>query len=557
MVENDRVLDLLVEWDVQRRNGLTPTPEALCPDDLETQAELRGRIQKRLRLEALLEPPTIGTGDATLPPMPTLDNYDILEVLGHGGMGVVYKARQRNLDRLVALKMILAGPLGSSAELARFRTEGEAVARLQHDNIVRIYEVAERAGHAYLALELVDGGTLAQYLDGKPMAPRKAAELVLTLARAVQHAHEHGIIHRDLKPANILLARAPDRHSDSLPFVPKIADFGLAKRMDVQLNHTQTGAVLGTPNYMAPEQAAGASEIGPAVDIYALGVILYELLTGRPPFSGSSVLQTLEQVRSNDAVSPRLLQPMIPRDLDIICLKCLQKMPQDRYATAGELAADLQAFLEGEPIRARGFSVVGQVARAVQHVSYSEHFGLWSKVILMLAPAPLLVSVIVFLLTWNTPRFPLAMANTTAITMSLVQIIMLAANRGHMRLVPSTQRRQIATVWIGHTIAGLLLWFIIWYATPADHPEQLLLIYPCWMVLVGMAYLGLAAEVGTNYVVGTVCMLMGLLTVFIPHAAPLLLAAFATANITTQGMMLRRMNSRASTATTTPKKETV
>ncbi|MGE3803060.1 MAG: serine/threonine-protein kinase [Gemmataceae bacterium] len=549
MVENERLLELLAQWDEQRRLGTEPSPEALCPDDAEAQAELRRRIARRRRIEEILEPSTLVASPGSLPPVPQLENYEILEVLGHGGMGVVYKARQRNLERLVALKMILAGPHLSPDERARFRTEAEAVARLQHDNIVRIYEIGEQAGHSYLALELVNGGTLHDFLNGRPLPPRQAAELCLTLARAVEHAHEQGIIHRDLKPANVLLQRAEPlslkeqfgsaaRHQAHT--VLKITDFGLARRMDATIRHTQSGEVLGTPSYMAPEQAAGrTAEIGPAVDIHALGAMLYEMLTGRPPYVGSSLLDTLEQVCTHDVVPPSLLQPMIPRDLERICLKCLQKLPGDRYVSAALLASDLQAFLDGEPIQARDFSLMSQVARAVEYTSYSEKFALWSTVVLSLAPLPILTTLVVYLLTWGEPSFPLVVANTTAVTMALVQLVMLLGNRANMRLVPSRERRQIVTVWVSHTLAGLLLWLIIWYATPADQPGQLLLIFPCWMVLVAMANFGLAAESGIHYVIGATCLFLGVLTVFIPYAAPMLLGLFATANMTFQGLLLR------------------
>jgi serine/threonine protein kinase/predicted RNA polymerase sigma factor len=295
-----------------------------------------------------------GTGDdlasrkppaVARPTYPAIPGFEILDILGRGGMGVVYKARQLRLNRLVALKMILAGPHAGPEELNRFRREAEAVAQLQHPHIVQIHEIGEHDGRPYCALEFVDGGTLAQQLAGTPLPPRQAAALAETLARAVHAAHEKNIIHRDLKPANVLLTPGG---------VPKLTDFGLAKRLDVDTAHTQSGAIMGTPSYMAPEQAAGSTgQIGPRTDVYALGAILYEMLTGRPPFRGASVLDTLEQVRRDDPVAPRQLQPKLPRDLETICLKCLQKEPGKRYASALELADDLARFLKGEPIRAR------------------------------------------------------------------------------------------------------------------------------------------------------------------------------------------------------------
>jgi tetratricopeptide (TPR) repeat protein/tRNA A-37 threonylcarbamoyl transferase component Bud32 len=271
--------------------------------------------------------------------------YELLGVLGRGGMGVVYKARQVKLNRLVALKMVLAGAHAGALQLARFATEAEAVARLQHPNIVQIYEVGEHDGLPFLSLEYLAGGSLARKIAGKPQPPRAAAETIELLARAMASAHERGIIHRDLKPANVLLDK------DGLP---KITDFGLAKRLEDDSGQTRSGTLMGTPSYMAPEQARGRThEIGPHSDQYGLGAMLYELLTGRPPFVGTTLNETLFQVCNQEPVPPTRLQPKCPRDLETVCLKCLQKEPPRRYAGCEALADDLHRFLAGEPIKAR------------------------------------------------------------------------------------------------------------------------------------------------------------------------------------------------------------
>jgi WD40 repeat protein/predicted Ser/Thr protein kinase len=277
------------------------------------------------------------------------DEYEILQLLGRGGMGVVYKARQVQLDRLVALKMIRAGAHASPQEMYRFESEARAVAQLQHPNIVQVYDVGQREGRMFFALELVEGGSLQARLNGAPLPPRNAAEMTHVLAGAVHFAHEKGIIHRDLKPANVLLM--PDG-------APKITDFGLAKSLHEDDSQTQTGAVLGTPSYMSPEQAQGLSrDIGPAADVYSLGAIFYELLTGRPPFRGQTTMDTLNQVQHTEPVPPRRLQPAIPPDLETICLKCLRKEPGKRYDSAAALAEDLRRFLNREPIKARPVGV--------------------------------------------------------------------------------------------------------------------------------------------------------------------------------------------------------
>jgi serine/threonine protein kinase len=277
--------------------------------------------------------------------------YEILDKLGEGGMGVVYKARHFKLGRIVALKMILSGTHAGAAELLRFRTEGEAIARLQHPNIIQVHEVGEYEGKPFFSLEFCDGGSLERKLRGTPLPPVEAARLLGTLAGAMQAAHEKSVIHRDLKPANVLLSEDG---------TPKITDFGLAKKLD-DVGQTQSGAIMGTPSYMAPEQAGGKTrELGPACDIYALGAILYELLTGRPPFKAATVLDTLNQVVDDEPVPPSRLQSKTPCDLETICLKCLAKEPGKRYATAAALAEELGRFQRCEPIMARP---VGRVER--------------------------------------------------------------------------------------------------------------------------------------------------------------------------------------------------
>jgi WD40 repeat protein/predicted Ser/Thr protein kinase len=284
---------------------------------------------------------------------PTIAGHEILGELGRGGMGVVYKARQVGLNRLVALKVILAGSHADASQQARFRTEAEAVARLQHPNIVQIHQVGSEDGRPYYSMEFVDGQSLAQELDGTPQPARTAAALTAALARAIHMAHQKGIIHRDLKPANILLA-VTTAGSGLNDRVPKITDFGLAKLLDSDTGQTGSGAIVGTPSYMAPEQArSNHRQIGPATDVYSLGAILYELLTGRPPFKAQNQLETLRQVLANEPVSLSRFDLKVPHDLETICLKCLCKEPNQRYRTALELADDLDHFLANEPIRAR------------------------------------------------------------------------------------------------------------------------------------------------------------------------------------------------------------
>lgn len=300
--------------------------------------------------------------------------YELLEEIGRGGMAVVFRAKQQILNRVVALKMLLAGGVASKEVLARVQQEARAVAQLQHPGIVQIHEVGEHRGLPYLSLEYVAGGTLHEWLGGRPLPPLEAARVIEQLARTTQYAHERGVVHRDLKPANVLLTERPPslQSSATIPMSQprsglsgsnptpsfaaqtKISDFGLARVLGSSSDLTATGQVIGTPSYMAPEQAAGTcDDVSPAQDIYSLGAILYELLTGRPPFRGTSLFDTLEQVRTTEAVPPRKLQPRVPRDLETICLKCLEKVPDRRYATAKDLADDLRCVQSGDSITAR------------------------------------------------------------------------------------------------------------------------------------------------------------------------------------------------------------
>jgi len=360
MAELSRVQHLLDEISDSGRS-----PEEVCAHCPELLPEVRRHWQQMCAVEAELdalfpipgpnrapdaETPAHWHRGANLPPIP---GYEVEALLGRGGMGVVYKARHLRLNRLVALKMLIAGAYAGPTERARFQREAEAVASLRHPNIVQIYEVGEHEGCPYFTMELLEGGSLAQALAGTPQPARQAAALVLLLAEAVQVAHLAGIVHRDLKPANILLTAEG---------TPKVADFGLARQFEGESALTLSGARVGTPSYMAPEQVIGKTgTIGPAADIFALGAVLYEMLTGRPPFRGETAAETERQVMHEVPVSPSRLNTKVPRDLDTICLKCLNKEPERRYPSAAALAEDLRRFTEGRPIQARP---VGWVERS-------------------------------------------------------------------------------------------------------------------------------------------------------------------------------------------------
>lgn len=308
-------------------------------------------------------------------------DYELLEELGRGGMGVVYRARQISLNRLVAVKMILRGSLASPTDLERFRAEAEAAARLDHPGIVPVYEVGEIQDRPYFSMKYIPGRTLSQLLAEGPLPSREAARILASVARAIHFAHQNGVLHRDLKPSNIILDDQDQPH---------VMDFGLAKQISDAASLTKTGAVLGTPAYMAPEQAAGArGEVGPASDVYSLGVILYHMLTGRPPFQAANPVDTVLMVLEQDPVPPRALNPKADRDLEMICLRCLQKPPDLRYATAEGLAKDLTAFLNDESIAARSgrfAQVLAGWLRETHHAPVLENWGLlwmWHSLVLL------------------------------------------------------------------------------------------------------------------------------------------------------------------------------
>jgi serine/threonine-protein kinase len=322
--------------------------------------------------------PSVDAGVSTPAGLPSFAGYEVLARVGGGGMGEVFKARHLRTNRIVALKTVSAACRPDSAEhrafLARFRLEAEAASRLRHPNVVAVYDVGEDAGRPYLTMEWMEGGSLAEALAGRPQPERPAARRVSILARAVEHVHRAGIVHRDLKPGNVLLASPARQGRENTPpgadatglagCVPKIADFGIARLVDRPGNATNQW--LGTPEYVAPEltgERVAPDAVGPAVDVYALGVLLYELLTGRPPFRADEPLETLRQVRDEEPVPPRRLRPRLPRDLETICLKCLEKDPKRRYPTAEALADDLDRWLDGRAIQARP---IGPAARALK-----------------------------------------------------------------------------------------------------------------------------------------------------------------------------------------------
>jgi eukaryotic-like serine/threonine-protein kinase len=419
--------------------------------------------------------PTAGTG--ILPgvtPLPaTFGDYELLEEIGRGGMGVVYRAVQKSLGRTVAIKMLLRRDLASPADLSRFRSEAEAAARLDHPGIVSIFEVGEFDGHPFYSMQLVEGTTLAKRLLQGPLPAREAAALLAKVADAVQVAHTRGVLHRDLKPSNILIDAGGEPH---------VSDFGLAKRLEADESVTHTGAILGTPCYMSPEQAAGSrGDLGPTSDVWSLGAILYQMLTGRPPFQAASPMDTLLAVLESDPPVPRSIDRQVDRDLEMIALKSLQKPQELRYGSAAELAADLRAFLAGEPVAARhgGFAdMFARLFRETHHAVVLENWGLlwmWHSVVI------LALCVTTDVLAWQgvTTRWPYLILWAGGLALWAPIFWALRQRSGPVTAV----ERQIAHIWGGSVIASVMLF---WVEALLDLP--VLTLSPVLALLAGLIF---------------------------------------------------------------------
>jgi serine/threonine-protein kinase len=460
-----------------------------------------------------------------------IGNYEILGELGRGGMGVVFKAQQTDLHRTVAIKMILGGTVAGEEDLNRFRTEAEATASLQHPNIVRIHEVGEFEGRPYFSMEFVDGPSLAQRLAEGPLPSRPAARYVAILARAIQHAHEHKILHRDLKPANVLLDGED---------APHITDFGLAKRLQADSGQTRTGAVLGTPSYMAPEQAAGRKELTEAIDVYGLGGILYELLTGRPPFRAESSLATILQVLDRDPAPPRILNPNVERDLETICLKCLEKDPARRYSSAKALAEDIERYLAGESISARSLNLMSRVASALEHGHDDVQFRAYSNIIFAFAVIMMAAETGKFLGLHYSKSLLVISAVEGMRFLSVLSVLLWLRPSG-LRAT-STAERLMWSVWISYVMTLFVVGFAYWIIAGGWVADQEFKLYPPIAAITGMAFFVLGTSYwGWCYAFGLAFEVLALVMTIDLWWAPLQFGALWAFALVMIGFRLRRL----------------
>ena len=468
----------------------------------------------------------------------TFGEYELLEEIGRGGMGIVYKAWDKTLQRHVALKMILRGIHATPADLGRFRSEAQAAGGLTHPNIVPVYQVGEQDGQAYFCMKYVVGRTLAAVMADKPLHPREAARYMVAIARAVQHAHEKGILHRDLKPSNILI----DENDQ-----PLVTDFGLAKRVAGGESLTGTGAIVGTPSYMAPEQAEGTKNPTMACDVYSLGAILYELLTGRPPFLAASAVETLLLVRSEEPVRPRALNPQIDVDLEFICRKCLEKRPEHRYASAKKLADDLEAFLGGEPVSARSSSLVyffSRLLRETHHAPVLENWGLlwmWHSLTIFLLCA--VTSAMHY--AGSAGYWPLMREHWPYMALWSIGLLAWAAFFWSLRRRggPVTfVERQIAHAWGAGVIASIGI-----FAVEIQLNLPVLTLTPVLAIAAGMVFLVKAGTLsGWFYIAGGLCFLGAVPMAYIgPTWSPLLFGAISAVSFFVPGLKYYRQRLRS------------
>jgi len=531
-VRDERLADLLAQMTAAMQQGRQPNIEEIAAAHPDLANELRELWAAVLFANEFTRPsdpqltlPYNGPSHVETPsaPLPrTFGDFELLEELGRGGMGVVYKARQRSLKRIVALKMILRGELATPADHARFQAEAEAAAHLTHPNIVPVYGAGEVDGQAYFSMRHIEGQTLLALMAGGPLRPHEAARYLAAVARAVQYAHERGVLHRDLKPSNVLIDPQGQPH---------VTDFGLAKRVATattlppETGLTLSGAILGTPAYMAPEQVSNRrGKPCPASDVYSLGVILYEMLTGRPPFQGATPMDTLFLVLDQDPVRPRLLNPKVDPDLELICLKCIQKEPSLRYGSAAELAADLEAYLKDEDLSVRALNlrtIANLLIRAFRDTHHAPVLENWGLLWMVHSVQILLICSLTTWMKWNDVTNPLwyLLLWGGGLCVWGAAFWSLRKRGGPVLFV----ERQVAHVWAAAVVATIGV-FVVEILLHSYIPEvKVLTLSPILAVIAGMVFVVKAGMLsGEFYISAAALFLTAVPMALLPDYGPLI-----------------------------------
>jgi len=549
---DERLCGVLVEFLDTSRAGRAPDRARLLADYPDMAGELEGFFAEHDRMQRLVElagPPgaagqvgpepasVVSTPDPRSMPTIALDaekspawsegggpgailrrfgDYELLEEIARGGMGVVYKARQVSLNRIVAVKMILAGELAAGEDVQRFRTEAEAAANLQHPNIVKIYGVGEHEGQHYFSMEYVEGESLGQLIHGAPLPPKRAARYLQQIAEAIDYAHRKGVLHRDIKPSNVLV----DGFDEA-----RVMDFGLAKRVEADSRLTATGQILGTPAYMSPEQVTGDSrQVGPAADVFSLGAVFYEMLTGRPPFQGRSHFEILLQIRNVDPELPQKINPQVPRELAMICLKCLEKDPARRYPSAGALADDLARFANGDSISIASMSLFERLTREFERSHHDVELSTWGDMTLWVAGIVAVTHAAVFaLVQLGVPRLALWHPLVRGGEFAAIGLVLWTHWRQWYppRGMPA---KQCWAIWFSYLAGSVVLAAAGWISAGSGFDP--LTLYPQFAVLasIGLFVLG-SSYWGYCYAFGLGFLVLALLMALVLSWAPLLFGA--------------------------------
>jgi serine/threonine protein kinase len=461
-------------------------------------------------------------------------DYELLHVIGRGGMGIVYKARQLSLNRIVAIKMILQGRFATADDVERFQLEAQAAAKLEHPNIVVVHEVGVHGEQHFFSMEYVEGQSLGELARSGPLPPRRVAHYVQQVAEAVHFAHQNGVLHRDIKPSNVLVDNM-DR--------ARVMDFGLARHVDRTQKLTITGQILGTPTYMAPEQITNRKgELGPACDVYGLGTLLYELLTGQPPFKGRDQFETLLHVLDREPPLPRRHNPAVPRELELICLKCLEKDPRQRYPTAKDVADDLARYLSGDSISLSSPKLVDRLVRTLERSQYDQEVHAWSRMLIQFAWIALVTHLLVYLnrmIDWPHPLGGL-------VAIRALEVMGLGAVLWHLRRQWYPPRgapaRQLWSLGLGYIAGSLVLLIVTYLLTPANAAFDDARVYPPMAVLTGLLFIMLGSSYwGYCYVIGSVFFTLAVVMTFFLDVGPLLYGIAWAASLAALAIRLGRL----------------